>query len=473
MKPKPKPRTFQQPLMGSMRLDLALDMGHELVKLAGVIPWDRLAEEFDPLYCADNGRPALPIRLMAGLHFLKHMEGLSDEAVVDRWVENPYWQFFCGEEFFQHSLPIDPSQMTRWRKRVGETGVEKLLQATIAAGKTTKTITESSFEKVIVDTTVQPKAVQFPTDARLYRRIHAAMLRIAEKEGLTPRQSYRKLMTQAFSKHGGYAKAKPPAIGRLHVLLFALLTELEPLKRARKVLRSVKAMAGRVLRDVQRKLSPEALKAHQEAFELSNRILAQTRTSKGKVYSLYAPEVECIAKGKAHRPYEFGVKTSLATTHKEGFVVGIRACPGNPYDGHTLAEQLNQVERLTGEVPKLTFVDKGYKGHGVAETRSRVLISGTRRLPYRLKRQLRRRSAIEPEIGHMKSDGLLGRNFLKGTQGDAINAILCGAGHNLRKIMARIRALLCLLTSEARRALKTLLVPIEVPTHLSSTFNAA
>lgn len=176
--------------MGSMRLDLALDMGHELVKLAGVIPWDRIAEEFDPLYCADNGRPALPIRLMAGLHFLKHMEGLSDEAVVDRWVENPYWQFFCGEEFFQHALPIDPSQMTRWRRRVGEAGMEKLLQATIAAGKTTKTITESSFEKVIVDTTVQPKAVQFPTDARLYRKIHAAILRIAEKEGLTLRQSY-------------------------------------------------------------------------------------------------------------------------------------------------------------------------------------------------------------------------------------------------------------------------------------------
>jgi len=454
MKPKPKQRTFQQPLMGSMRLDLALDMGHELVKLAGVIPWDRLAEEFDPLYCADNGRPALPIRLMAGLHFLKHMEGLSDEAVVDRWVENPYWQFFCGEEFFQHALPIDPSQMTRWRKRVGETGMEKLLQATIAAGKTTKTITESSFEKVIVDTTVQPKAVQFPTDARLYRKIHAAMLRIAEKEGLTLRQSYRKLMTQAFSKHGGYAKAKQ-------------------FKRARKVLRNVKAMAGRVLRDVQRKLSPEALKAHQEAFELSNRILAQTRTSKGKVYSLHAPEVECIAKGKAHRPYEFGVKTSLATTHKEGFVVGIRACPGNPYDGHTLAEQLNQVERLTGKVPRLTFVDKGYKGHGVAETRSRVLISGTRRLPYRLKRQLRRRSAIEPEIGHMKSDGLLGRNFLKGTQGDAINAILCGAGHNLRKIMARIRALLCLFTREARRALNTLLGVIERLTYLSSTLKAA
>jgi len=447
MKPKPAPKTHAQPLMGTMRLDLALDMGHPLVRLAGVIPWGQLASEFEPLYCTDNGRPALPIRLMAGLHFLKHMEGMSDEEVVLRWVENPYWQFFCGEEFFQHHLPIDPSQMTRWRGRVGKEGMEKLLQATIQVGLTTKTITPRSFEKVIVDTTVQPKAVQFPTDARLYRKVHGAMLRIAEKEGITLRQSYRKLVDRAFQKHGGYAKAKQ-------------------FKRAKPVLRSLKTMAGRVVRDVERKLSPEAREAHSETIQRAKRILAQERTTKGKVYSMHAPEVECIAKGKAHRPYEFGVKASLATTHKEGFCVGIQACPGNPYDGHTLKAQLDQVEKLTGKVPAQTFVDKGYKGHGVAPERSQVLISGTRRLTYTLKRHLRRRSAIEPEIGHMKSDGLLGRNFLKGTKGDAINAILCGAGHNLRKILARIRALLCLLNDETRNTLVSFLARIGVQVDL-------
>jgi IS5 family transposase len=438
MKPKPNPKTHQQPLLATMRLDLALDMDHELVRLAQTINWEVICTEFRPMYCPDNGRPAVPTRLMAGLQLLKHTFSLSDEQVVTRWVENPYWQFFCGEEFFRHKLPIHPTQMTRWRQRIGEKGVEKLLQITIEAGKATQTITERSFEKVIVDTTVQPKAIQHPTDARLYRKVHAAMLRIAECEGLDLRQSYRKLMERAFRKHGGHAKAKQ-------------------FKRARRVLKSLKTMAGRVFRDVERKLSDAAYGEHRGTMILSELILAQKRTTKGKIYSLHASEVECIAKGKAHRPYEFGVKVSLAVTHKEGFVVGIQACPENPYDGHTLDGQLDQVERLTGKLPAMTFVDKGYKGHGIPEERSRVLISGTRKLGYTLKRHLRRRSAIEPEIGHMKSDGLLGRNILKGMQGDAMNAILCGVGHNLRKILARLRALLYLLTEAAGAALRELI----------------
>ena len=436
MKPKPKPKTHAQPLLATMRLEVVLDMDHELVQLAQAINWEAITTEFRPMYCPNNGRPAVPTRLMAGLQLLKHTFSLSDEQVVTRWVENPYWQFFCGEEFFRHKLPIHPTQMTRWRQRIGEDGVEKLLQLTIEAGKATKTITERSFEKVIVDTTVQPKAVQHPTDARLYRKIHAAMLRIAEQEGLSLRQSYRKLMARAFQKHGGHAKARQ-------------------FKRARKVLRSLKTMAGRVMRDVERKLSAAAFEAHKGTMILAELILAQSRKTKGKVYSLHAPEVECIAKGKAHQPYEFGVKVSLAVTHREGFVVGIRTCVGNPYDGHTLDEQLDQVERLTGKMPSQTFVDRGYKGHGVPEERSRVLISGTRKLGYTLKRHLRRRSAVEPEIGHMKADGLLGRNFLKGMEGDAINALLCGAGHNLRKILAHLRALLCLLAGPIKAALQT------------------
>lgn len=422
-------------MIGTMRLDLAINLDHELVKLAKVINWDGLAAEFTPLYCEGNGRPALSVRLMAGLQLLKHTFQLSDEQVVARWVENPYWQHFCGEEFFRHDFPIDPSQMTRWRKRIGEKGMEKLLQATIEAGKATRTITEKSLERVIVDTTVQPKAIEHPTDARLARKVHAVMIRIAQAEGLRLRQTYRLLMPRAFRKHGGHAKAKQ-------------------FKRAKRVLRSLRTMAGRVVRDVKRKLGPKALERHREMIERCEKILAQTRTSKGKTYSVHAPEVECIAKGKAHRPYEFGVKVSLAVTHREGFVVGIQSCPKNPYDGHTLAGQLDQVEQLTGKVPKQTFVDRGYKGHGIDPARSRVLISGTRRLAYTLKRHLRRRSAIEPEIGHMKSDGLLGRNFLKGAEGDAMNAILAGAGHNLRKILARLRALLYLFGEGASRVLQ-------------------
>lgn len=419
-------------------LEMVLDPEQELFKLSRIIDWSKLEAEFGSLYCPNNGRPGVPIRLMAGLHFLKHTFGFSDEQVVAQWVLNPYWQFFCGEEFFQHEVPIHPSQMTRWRKRIGEAGVEKLLGLTIDAGKQSKTITERSFERVIIDTTVQPKAIQHPTDARLYRKVHEAMLRIAEKEALALRQSYRKLMTWGFRKHGGHMKAKQ-------------------FNRARKVLRTLKTMAGRIMRDVERKMDDAAFERNKGTMILSELILAQKRKTKHKIYSLHASEVECIGKGKAHRPYEFGVKVSLAVTHKEGFCVGIQACPGNPFDGHTLEEQLDQVERLTGRVPGTTFVDKGYQGHGVDPGRSRVLISGTRKLSYTLKRHLRRRAAIEPEIGHMKGDGLLGRNFLKGMAGDAINALLCGAGHNLRKILARLRALLCLLSGEARAALKAFL----------------
>lgn len=435
-------------------LSLALDPNHELFRLAERIPWDDLTKEFGRLYVPDLGRPGIPIRLMAGLHLLKHTYGLSDEDVVKGWIENPYWQHFCGEVMFQHHFPIHPSQMTRWRRRIGEKGVEKLLEATITAGQSTGTITPESFEKVIVDTTVQPKAVQHPTDARLYRKVHAAMLRIAEVEGIKLRQSYRNLMEWGFRKHGGHAKAKQ-------------------FKRARKVLKSLKTMAGRVVRDVERKISDEGWKAHKGMLILSELVLTQKRKTKGKVYSLHAPEVECIAKGKAHKPYEFGVKASLAVTHKEGFVVGAMSCPGNPFDGHTLEEQLDQVERLTGQVPATTFVDRGYKGHGVDPGRSHVLISGTRKLSKLLKRDLRRRAAIEPELGHMKSDGLLGRNFLKGVVGDAQNVILCGAGHNMRKILAHLRALLRLLMGEPKRAIQALIVLLEADATPQQALSAA
>lgn len=441
MKPISKPKSQTPPMIG-WSLEMVLDPEQELFRLAQILDWSALEREFGALYCPDNGRPGVPIRLMAGLHLLKHTFGLSDEQVVAQWVLNPYWQFFCGEEYFQHQLPIHPSQMTRWRKRIGEAGMEKLLRLTIEAGKATKTVTEKSFERVIVDTTVQPKAIQHPTDARLYRKVHAAMLRIAEKEGLDLRQSYRKLMEWGFRKHGGHMKAKQ-------------------FKRAGKVLRSLKTMAGRLFRDVERKLSDEGYAAHRGVMILSELVLSQKRKTKNKVYSLHASEVECIGKGKAHRPYEFGVKVSLAVTHKEGFCVGIQACPGNPFDGHTLEGQLDQVECLTGKRPVMTFVDRGYKGHGVPEARSRVLISGTRKLGYSLKRHLRRRAAVEPEIGHMKADGLLGRNFLKGMQGDAMNAILCGVGHNLRKILARLRALCCLLVGIARTLLEASIARLE------------
>lgn len=420
MRPKRSKATHETPLFGA-RLELMLNLDHELVKLSKVIDWGSLETDFGRFYVSDVGRPAIAIRLMAGLHLLKHTFALSDEQVVEQWVENPYWQFFCGEEFFRHTLPINPSQMTRWRKRIGEAGCERLFKLTIEVGKATKTITERSLEKVVVDTTVQPKAIEYPTDARLYRKVHQAFVKIAKMEGVSLRQSYTRSAKAAFHKHARQMKAKR-------------------FTQAGKQRQKLKVYAGRVMRDVQRKLSDEAMRTHGQAFLQAELILTQKRKTKGKVYSFHAPEVECIGKGKAHKPYEFGVKVSLATTLAEGFAVGIQACPENPFDGHTLSGQLDQVERLTGKVPKRCHVDRGYKGHGVEPERCQVLISGSRRgVTKSMRKEMKRRSSIEPEIGHMKADGLLGRNFLKGVAGDAMNALLCGVGHNLRKILAKVR----------------------------------
>jgi len=425
MQPRPAPRAPEEDLFRH-RLENLLDTRHELCRLAAQIPWAQCTERFGALD-AERGRPGLPLRLLVELQLLKHLHAVSDEEVVGQWVENPYWQYFCGEEYFQHTLPIDPSQMPRFRQRLGETGCDWLLQLTITVGRETKTIRTSHLHQVSADTTVQPKAVAFPTDARLYLKGLRTLVRRAKQAGLVLRQSFTRLAPQAFVQHGRYAKAKQ-------------------MKRARRMQKRLKVYLGRVARDVQRKLvaAPEHAEGFQELFGRIERLLTQQRKDKGKLYRVHAPEVECLAKGKAHKPYEFGVKVSLATTLTSNFVVGLPALAGNPYDGHTLADQLDQGERLTGTRPRRCVVEQGYRGHGVEPTHTEVLSSRQRRKVTRAQKQaLRRRKAIEPIIGHMKADGLLGRNFLKGAIGDTLNALLCGVGQNLRAILRHLRVVLC------------------------------
>ena len=424
------------------QLDNLLDSRHELYRLAHQIPWAQCVEQFGPLY-AERGRPGLPIRLLVGLQYLKHLYALSDEEVVARWVENPYWQYFCGEVYFQHALPIDPSQMTRFRQRIGEDGCEWLLKLTIDVGLVTKMLQPAHLKQVSVDTTVQPKAVAFPTDARLYLKGLRTLVREAKREGLGLRQSYTRLARQTFLQHGRYAKAKQ-------------------MKRARRMQKKLKVYLGRVFRDVQRKLLalPEQPSKLQALLSRIEQVLTQQRQDTGKLYSVHAPEVECLAKGKAHKPYEFGVKVSLATTLTQNFVVGMQALAGNPYDGHTLAGQLEQVERVTGQRPGRCVVDLGYRGHGIESIETEVLVSRPRRpLTRALKRVLRRRNAIEPLIGHMKEDGWLGRNHLKGEQGDKVNALLCGVGQNLRAILRHLKIFWLRLVFSNQRAV-SLSIPV-------------
>lgn len=403
------------------RLENLLDRRHPLIRLAQEIDWSVFSQSFGGLYDAELGRPGLPIRLLVALQYLKHAFDMSDEEVVRRWVENPYWQYFCGEEYFQHRLPLNGSQLSRFRERIGEAGCELMLKLTVATGIALKTVSERSLSQVTVDTTVQEKAVAFPTDARLYHKARVTLVRLARTLGIALRQSYLRVGKRALFMHQRYQAARQPG-------------------RGKRELKKLKTYLGRVYRDVQRQLSSVDSPELSELLERIARLLAQRREDSHKLYSIHAPEVECIAKGKAHKKVEFGVKVSVATSTRSNFVVGMRSLPGNPYDGHTLSDALDQVRRLTGVRPTECFVDRGYRGHD--ETDTTVVLAGQRRgITPRLKRLLKRRNAIEPVIGHLKNDGRLDRNYLKGVAGDAMNALLVGAGHNLRLILRKLRLL--------------------------------
>ncbi|WP_299592318.1 IS5 family transposase [uncultured Tateyamaria sp.] len=357
MKPR-KPPPDQNDLLRARLVEM-VDMRHELVKLEALIDWGVFDREWLEFFPSHTGRPATPPRLVAGLLYLQHAYALSDEAVVARWAENPYWQHFCGETFFQHRLPIDASSMTR-------------------------------------------------------------------EAGIGLRQNYNRLAPRLAGQVGRYAHARQ-------------------FRRMRKALRRLKGYTGRVLRDIERQLGkvPEgAVKTRLvEMIALVSQLLAQKPKDKGKLYGLHEPAVDCISKGKAHKRYEFGTKVSVATTNRGGFVVGMRALPGNPHDGHTLHEALEQVEILTDHRPELAFVDRGYCGHGVKHVRV-FMTSARRDVTRTIAKLLRRRSAIEAMIGHMKNDGRLTRCPLKGTEGDAIFAVLCGCGHNIRMILRHLRGTL-------------------------------
>ncbi len=407
---------FRQPL-----LEL-INEKHPLVRLAELIDWSIFETRWSTFFPSKTGRPATPPRLVAGLLYLQHTFACSDEELVWAWVENPYWQHFCGETYFQHEPPIDPSSLTRWRQRVGEDGVEWLLTETIAAAQRGKIVKKQSFDKIIVDTTVMEKAVAYPTDSRLLERGRQHLVKLATTLGIRLRQNYNRQAPRLALQVGRYAHAKQ-------------------FRRMKASLKSLRTLVGRVWRDIDRKLdrSDERTVARAEAILARvKRVLTQKPKDKNKLYSLHAPEVECISKGKARQPYEFGVKVTVATTHKEGLVVGMRSMPGNPYDGHTLPEAVEQVSILTDHLPKAVFVDKGYRGVAIAGVA--VWLSGQKRgVTPAIKKAIHRRSAIEPAIGHMKNDGRLRRNWLKGSLGDALHAVLCGAGHNLRMILRALR----------------------------------
>jgi IS5 family transposase len=431
MRPREQRETGEQDLFRS-RLDQIIDTKHALVKLARTIDWRFLEEKFGAVYKEGPGQPPLPTRLMAGLAILKHTYNLSDEVVCELWLENPYYQYFCGEEFFQHRLPLDRSSMTNWRNRMGEERLQGLLQESLAVATKTGAMKSGDLARVIVDTTVQPKNISFPTDAKLLNRAREKLVKLAKKLGVELRQSYTRVGKFALIQHQRYAHAKQ-------------------FKRARRSLRKLKTYLGRVIRDIARKIDgdPRFEAAFAHLLSLARRVRAQERGQRGpKIYSLHAPEVECIGKGKAHKPYEFGVKVSVATTlkHSKGgqFVVHAQALPGNPYDGHTLAGVIPAIEQLVGNTIERLHADAGYRGHNAPpDYKFKIYTSKQkRRVTPQIKREMRRRAAVEPVIGHLKEDHRMDRNYLAHRQGDFNNAVLAAAGYNFRRLIRWLRLIL-------------------------------
>jgi IS5 family transposase len=437
MRPKKHATTGEGDLFRA-RLDQIINMKHELVQLAGKLDWDWLDNQIAPLF-SDQGRPATPTRFMIGLLLLKHIFALSDEQVCERWVYDPYFQYFTGEEFFQHGFPHERSDLSHWRGRLGDK-LELLLAESLRIAHAAGALRTKDLARVTVDTTVQPKAITFPTDAKLLHAAIKGLNRLANTHGVQLRQSYLRVAKRAAMMAGRYAHAKQ-------------------FKRHHRQLRILRSRLGRIIRDIRRKIAGQA--DIEAVFEWplvrASQIRSQQQRQRGwKLYSFHAPEVECIGKGKASAPYEFGVKASIVTSNARApggqFVLHAKALPGNPYDGHTLGAVIDATERLTGRDIERAYVDKGYRGHDTANPH-RVFISGQKRGVFGvIKRELRRRSAIEAVIGHMKTDGHLGRCYLKGRAGDAANAILSAVGYNLRLVLAWLRILLCLILVAITRA---------------------
>ncbi|MBC8270151.1 MAG: IS5 family transposase [Rhodospirillaceae bacterium] len=433
MKPREPEKSGQHDMFRS-RLDQILKLSHEKVILADRIDWRFLSEKMGAVYTDGPGQPPLSNRLMAGLHILKYVDNLSDDEVCARWLENPYYQYFCGEEFFCHDLPLDRSSMTRWRQRMGEDRLNALLQESLAVAVKVGAAKPSDFTRAVIDTTVAEKDVAFPTDAKLIHKARERLVKQAKRSGIKLRQSYVRVGKHALIAHQRYAHAKQ-------------------FKRANRQLRKLKTYLGRTIRDIRRKSKgDEALEsAFLRPLWLGERVMTQKkRDPLPKIYALHAPEVECIGKGKAHKPYEFGVKVSVATTLNRcrggQFAIHAKSLPGRPYDGHTLETVIPEIEDLTGAILKRILADAGYKGHNAPGVyKLRVFTAGQkRRVTPAIKRQMKRRSAVEPVIGHMKNDHRMDRNRLAHAEGDAINPILAAAGYNFRLILKWIRILFAL-----------------------------
>jgi IS5 family transposase len=392
---------------------------HELTILSGRINWQDFEDSFSPLY-SYTGQPGTPIRTMVGLLLLKRIYNLGDETVMEQWVQNPYFQFFCGEAEFQWKPPCDPSDMVHFRNRIGEQGAEKILEVSID----TRRDEIKSSNDVLVDTTAQEKNITYRTDSKLLIKVIKKCNKIAKQEGIEQRQSYQRTMKKLMLKQrfAHHPKRKKEAKAALHKL---------------------RTIAGRLVRELQRKLDQEKFAQYEQELKNCFRVIDQKQNDSNKIYSLHEPDTACIAKGKAHKKFEFGSKVSFAVVPKVNIIVGIKNFNGNPNDTSTLEPALENVEKVSKIKFKNAIVDRGYKGK--KEIRDTIIVTPkppSSRQPYSkntMRKKCKSRAAVEPVIGHTKHGCRMINNYLKGNQGNAINANLAAAGFNFKGLLRKIK----------------------------------
>ena len=408
-------RDFFRPLLSDF-----INLSHELILLSNKIDWNYFEKDFSQYY-SNKGQPAMPIRLMVGSLMLKRIYNLSDERLCEAWAMNPYMQYFCGMAHFEHKFPTDPSDFVHFRKRIGEKGVEKIFAYSV------NLFGKQSQEKVqLSDTTVAENNTTFPTDSKLAKKIIDACNKIAQKQGITQRQTYVRISKQLVRDTHNRTHPKRR-------------------KKAKKADAKLKTLAGRLLRELERKLSEQDLKLYKQELDLYWKILDQKRTDTNKIYSIHKPFTACIAKGKAHKKYEFGNKIGLTTTYKSLIITAIKSFEGNPHDSKTIEPLLDQMKSNLNYNPKEIVYDRGGKGQKqikntlISTPDYRPLKRDTEYQKRTKRKKFRRRAAIEPVIGHLKTDYRLNQNYLWGEKSAQINAFLAATGWNLKKMIKQLK----------------------------------
>jgi transposase, IS5 family len=408
------------------RLDQIINMKHQLVILSKIIDWDSFDGDFANCYCDDNGRTAKPIRLKIGLTILQSIYNLSDEAVVEDWIRDPYFQYFCGEEFFCHDSPVDPTGLTRFRQKIGEEGMNKILQETIRIGSDLKLIrNKKDLTEITIDSTTQEKNITYPTDSRLYNKARKAVVKLANDNNINLRQNYNILAKKALFLRGLYQRQRKN-------------------KLAKKQDRKLQTYLRRVIADYERKANEEQLQESQSIINRAKVALNQKINDKNKIYSWHEDNIMCFSKGKMYKKYEFGSKTTIAATNKSNFILSIITEGKNRHDSKILSESIQKTQNNINQEIQKAFLDKGYRGNNYP-TKEKLFISGQKKLSITptIRKKIKRRNAIEQINSVLKNYHRLNKSYLKGEVGDQINANMAGLGYNFKRILQQIAKILC------------------------------